>query len=53
MINPVNSKTVYAKVLGKISGIRQNQGLNLRICDAAASVLEISATDKFIVKVNY
>jgi len=53
IVNPANNKEVYAKVLGQMSGIRQNQGLNLRISNAAASVLEIQETDKFIVKVNY
>ncbi len=51
--NPSNGKIIYAKVLGKMNGIRQNQGLNIRISNAAASVLEISETDKFIVKANY
>jgi LysM repeat protein len=53
VINPNNNKEVYAKVLGQMSGIRQNQGFNLRISNAAASALEITETDKFIVKVNY
>jgi hypothetical protein len=53
VVNPANSKTVYAKVLGQMSGIRQNEGFNLRISNAAASVLEISEMDKFTVKVNY
>ena len=52
VINPTNGKTIYAKVLGQMSGIRQNAGLELRISNAAASVLDISDTDKFIVKVN-
>jgi LysM repeat protein len=53
VINPTNNKAVYAKVLGEMSGIRQNEGLNIRISNAAASVLEIAELDKFIVKVNY
>lgn len=53
VINPTNNKAVYAKVLGEMSGIRQNEGLNIRISNAAASVLEIAEQDKFIVKVNY
>lgn len=53
VINPTNNKAVYAKVLGEMSGIRQNEGLNIRISNAAASALEISEQDKFIVKVNY
>lgn len=53
VINPTNNKAVYAKVLGEMSGIRQNEGLNIRISNAAAAVLEITEQDKFIVKVNY
>ena len=53
VINPANNKIVYAKVLGEMSGIRQNEGLNIRISNAAASILEITELDKFIVKVNY
>ena len=53
VINPTNNKAVYAKVLGEMSGIRQNEGLNIRISNSAASVLEIAELDKFIVRVNY
>lgn len=53
VINPANNKAVYAKVLGQMSGIRQNEGFDIRISNAAASVLEISEQDKFVVKVNY
>jgi hypothetical protein len=53
VINPTNNKAVFAKVLGEMSGIRQNEGLNIRISNAAASVLDIAEQDKFIVKVNY
>lgn len=53
VINPTNNKAVYAKVLGEMSGIRQNEGLNIRISNAAASVLQVTEQDKFIVKVNY
>ena len=51
--NPSNNKAVYAKVLGEMSGIRQNQGYDLRMSNAAASVLEVSDQEKFIVKINY
>ena len=51
--NPANNKIVYAKVLGEMKGIRQNEGLNIRISNATASALEITEQDKFIVKVNY
>lgn len=53
VINPTNNRAVYAKVLGAMSGIRQNEGLNIRISNAAASVLGIEETDKFIVKISY
>jgi len=53
VINPENNKVVFAKVLGQMSGIRQNEGYNLRISSAAAAALQLSETDKFIVKVNY
>jgi LysM repeat protein len=53
VINPTNNKSVYAKVLGEMSGIRQNQGYDVRISNAAASALDVSDTDKFIVRLNY
>ncbi len=53
IVNPSNSKVIYAKVLGEMSGIRQNQGYDARISNAAASALEISDTEKFVVRVNY
>lgn len=53
IVNPSNNKAIYAKVLGEMSGIRQNQGLEVRISNAAASALDITDTNKFIVKVNY
>jgi LysM repeat protein len=51
--NPANNKVVYAKVLEGMSGIRQNVGLDVRISNAAANILDIADTDKFIVKVSY
>ncbi|MEO7923882.1 MAG: LysM peptidoglycan-binding domain-containing protein [Chitinophagaceae bacterium] len=51
--NPSNNRTIYAKVLGEMSGIRQNEGLNIRISNAGAAALVITEQDKFIVKVNY
>src|SRR6476620_5160170 len=50
--NPGNNKTIYAKLLGEMSD-KQGQGLNIRISNAAANALDISETDKFIVKLNY
>jgi len=51
--NPTNNKAIYAKLLGEMTDLKQNQGLNIRISNAAAAALEISETDKFIVKLNY
>lgn len=53
VVNPVNNKAIYAKVLGEMKGIRQNEGLDMRISIAAALALEIAETEKFIVKLNY
>jgi LysM repeat protein len=53
VVNPSNSKAIYAKVLGGMSGIRQNAGLDVRISNAAANVLDITDTEKFVIKVNY
>ncbi|MEJ7912091.1 MAG: LysM peptidoglycan-binding domain-containing protein [Chitinophagaceae bacterium] len=53
VINPINSKAVYAKVLGAMSGISQNKGLDVRISNAAANVLSVTDTEKFVVKVDY
>ena len=53
VVNPSNNKTIYAKVLGAMSGINQNKGLDVRISNAAANVLDINDTEKFVVKVNY
>jgi hypothetical protein len=51
--NPANNKTIYAKVLGQMSGIKLNTGLDIRISNSAALALEINETDKFIVNINY
>ncbi len=53
IINPTNSRVIYAKVLGEMSGIRQNEGMDIRICNSAVAALEIAETDKFIVKISY
>jgi LysM repeat protein len=53
IINPSNSRAIYAKVLDKMSGIRQNQGYTIRVSNAAATALNISDTEKFVVRVNY
>ena len=51
--NPANNKIIYAKVLYNMDEIKQNQGLDMRISDAAASALAVTDTDKFILKVGY
>lgn len=51
--NPANNKIIYAKLLGEMNGLRQNEGLNIRISNAAASALNIAETDKFVLKLNY
>jgi LysM repeat protein len=48
--NPSNNKIIYAKVLGE-NEIKQ--GSAIRISNAAADGLEITETDKFILKINY
>lgn len=53
IINPNNSKAIYAKVLDKMTGIRQNHGYNIRVSNAAATALDIADTEKFSVRVNY
>lgn len=53
IVNPTTNQAVYAKVLDKMTGIRQNQGYNVRISNAAATALGITDTEKFPVRVNY
>lgn len=53
IVNPNNNKAVYAKVLDKMTGIRQNQGYDIRISNAAATALAIADTEKFFVRVAY
>ena len=50
--NPSTARFVYAKVLGGMSSIRQNQGYTIRMSNAAASVLGFE-DEKFNVTVNY
>ena len=52
-MNPSNGKAIYAKVLGQMSGIRQNEGYDIRISNAAAQVLAIADAEKFIVQIAY
>jgi LysM repeat protein len=53
IVNPDNNKAVYAKVLGEMNGIRQNQGLDIRISNAAAAALQVTEEEKFVVRLNY
>jgi len=46
-----NNKTIYAKVLGALPDIKEDNGLLLRLSNAAASALGVA--DKFDVIVNY
>ncbi len=50
--NPVNNKTVYAKVLGQLPEMKESVGLTARVSDAAASELGVDAT-RFSVEVKY
>jgi len=51
--NPSNTRVIFAKVLGEMNGIRQNEGYTIRISNAAASALAITDTEKFILKITY
>jgi hypothetical protein len=53
LTNPTNNKVIFAKVLYAMNKVRENQGVDIRISDAAAASLAIAETDKFILKVNY
>lgn len=53
LINPDNNKAIYAKVLGEMNGIRQNQGLGIRISNAGAAALGITDSEKFILRMTY
>jgi len=53
IINPSNNKNIFAKVLGEMSSMKINDGLNIRISSAAASALQVAEQDKFILKVSY
>lgn len=50
--NPASNKSVYAKVLDVIPDISQNEGIDLRISNAAAEELGVS-TEKFDCVVAY
>ena len=50
--NPVNQRTVYAKVLDVIPDINQNEGMIIRLSNAAADELGV-ATDNFDCTLNF
>ncbi|KYP15072.1 LysM peptidoglycan-binding domain-containing protein [Flavihumibacter sp. CACIAM 22H1] len=48
------NKTVYAKVLGQLSAIKENAGLTIRISNAAAAELDAGNSEaRFMVEVKY
>ena len=53
LINPANQKEIYAKVLGEMSRIKQNEGLDIRISNAAAAMLEVPENSKFNLQIHY
>lgn len=50
---PSTQKTVFAKVLGEMSGIRQNEGYDIRISNAAAAALGLGESDLFELEIYY
>lgn len=50
---PGTQKTVYAKVLGEMSGIRQNEGYDIRISNAAAAILGVGELNLFELEMSY
>lgn len=50
--NISNNKSIYAKVLGELPSIKQNEGILLRISNAAASILG-NGEDNIQVEVTY
>jgi LysM repeat protein len=50
--NPANNKSIYAKVLDVMPDLKQNDGLSLRLSNAAADALG-AGTDNFDCTINY
>jgi LysM repeat protein len=50
--NKSNNKVVYAKVLGEMQELKQNNGLKLRISNATANALDIT-NEVFLVSIKY
>lgn len=53
LINPDNKKEVYAKVLGEMPRIKLNDGLDLRINEAALDILSPIRRDRFSLDLTY
>ena len=53
LVNPSNQRVVFAKVLGEMPRIRQNEGLDIRISDAAAERLGVGAEGRFPLQLIY
>lgn len=53
LTNPENNAVVYAKVLGGLSDVQQDAGIDVRISDAAASILQVKQDSPFTVSVQY
>ena len=53
LINSMNRQAVYAKVLGEMPRIKQNEGLDIRISDAAAEKLGLTGTERFYLQLIY
>jgi hypothetical protein len=52
VLNPLNQKYIYAKVLDAIPDLKQNEGVAIIISKAASEQLTV-ATDKFDVELSY
>lgn len=53
VINPANNRFVYAKVLGEIPPGRENEGLMIRISNAAASELSLEEGGKYELQLSW
>lgn len=53
VINPKNQNFVYAKVLDVIPDLKQNNGILIRLSNAAAEKLGITSNDTFEVSLNF
>jgi LysM repeat protein len=53
IINPKNQNFVYEKVLDVIPDLKQNNGILIRMSNAAAEKIGITSSDSFEVSLNY